>query len=141
MKVLRTSVTAVVILAAAAALAYLRDPPWLIGVTSGFGHWQTPDAAPYRWMGGHASLFVPAGAREIAIPLRAVFASPTDWPIAASITIDDRPADRLVFADDSWKTSRLRMPPPGARRVRRIDIRVDRTRDGNRGLMVGEVKW
>ncbi len=138
----RIVIGVVAVLALAAALAYLRDPPWLMNVTSGFSRWEADQSGGrYRWMAGHASFFVPAGARGIEIPLRARFDSPQDWPISATITIDDRPADRLVFTDDSWKTSRLTLPPRGTRRVRRIDIRVDRTRQGNRGLQVGEVKW
>jgi hypothetical protein len=31
------------------------------------------------------------------------------------------------------------MPAPGSRKVRRIDIRVDRTREDNRGAAVGEI--
>ncbi len=138
----RLLATVLALLALAALLAYLRDPPWLVRVTSGVGRWETdPSGTRYRWMAGHASFFVPAGARTVDIPLRATFESPGDWPIAATITIDDSPADRLLFTDGAWKTSRLRLPPPGTRRVRRIDIRADRTRQGNRGLQVGEVTW
>lgn len=127
---------------ALSAIVYLRDPPWLVNVSSGFGRWETdPSGVRYRWMGGHASFFIPSHVRTLDIPLRAVFDSPSDWPIAATITIDDRSADRLVLTDDSWRTSRLRLPPAAGRRVRRIDIRADRTRPGNRGLQVGEVEW
>lgn len=138
----RAAIGVVAILALAAAVAYLRDPPWLIDVTSGFTRWESDRAGTrYRWMGGHASFFVPAGARSVSIPMRALFDSLQDWPITATITIDDRAADRVVFTDEAWRTSWLRLPPPGRRRVRRIDIRVDRTRPGNRGLQVGPVTW
>jgi hypothetical protein len=138
----RLIISVLTIAAVAALLAYLRDPPWLIGVSSGFGRWEADRSGTrYRWMGGHASFFVPADAGTLDIPLRAAFDSPEDWPISATITIDDRPADRLMFTDGEWKTSRLRLPPRGTRRVRRIDIRADRTRPGNRGLQVGEVTW
>ncbi len=90
-------------------------------------------------MGGHASLFVPSDARLISIPLRTSFDAPDDPPITVSITIDDRPVDRVVLTDPQWRLSTVRLPPKGSRQVRRIDIRVDRTRDDNRGAAVGEV--
>ncbi len=124
----------------AAALAYLRDPPWLISVTSGMRPLQMDASGRrYRWMGGHASLFVPADARFISIPLRTTFDAPGDLPISVTIAIDDRPVDRVVLADPQWHLSTVRLPTPGARRVRRVDIRVDRTRDDNHGAAVGDV--
>jgi hypothetical protein len=123
-----------------AALAYLRDPPWLISLTSGMRP-PSVDATGrmYRWMGGHASLFVPADARLVSIPLRATFDHPGDSPIAVAITLDDRPVDRVVLSDPQWHVSTIRLPPRGSRRVRRVDIRADRTRDDNRGPAVGDV--
>jgi hypothetical protein len=118
---------AAVLLVVAAALAYLRDPPWLLRVESGFRSWETAaDGTRYRWTGGHASFFVRADASEIAIPLRTTFAS-----------LDDRPARRLLLIDDQWQRVTLALPPRGGRRVRRVDIRVDRTRPGNRGVQAG----
>jgi hypothetical protein len=127
--------------AAAGSLAYLRDPPWLLGVSSGMREWQTgTDGARYRWASGHSSFFVPSGAASIEIPLRAPFDRPDDWPIVATITLDDRPADRLTLSDAAWRRSVIVLPPRGSRRVRRIDIRLDRTRDENRGVAVGEIR-
>ena len=124
----------------AAALAYLRDPPWLLSVTSGMRPPQTDASGRrYRWMGGHASLFVPAGARLISIPLRTTFDAPGDPPVTVTIAIDDRPVDRVELTDSQWRLATLRLPPPGGRRVRRVDIRVDRTRDDNRGAAIGDV--
>ena len=132
---------AVIVLAAAIAvpvLAYLRDPPWLITYTAGFGRWhQDPGARRFRWMGGHASFFVPSDARAIELPVRTTFAV-GDWPITVTVSIDDRPADRTTLSDDQWRSMLLRLPPAGSRRVRRIDIRLDRTRDEDHGVMVGE---
>ena len=124
-----------------AALAYLRDPPWLIGLESGLRRWQnSEDGVRYRWTDGHASFFVPASARSITIPARVTFDTREDPPVLVSISIDDRPADAFELRDDRWLTRRLVMPPPGTRRVRRIDIRVDRLRSGNRGIQLGEVE-
>jgi hypothetical protein len=138
---IRRSLALLVTLAlAGAALAYLRDPPWLLATASGLRGWGTDrDGTRYRWTGGHASFFVPADWTTIELPLRATFESPADWPIAATVTIDDRPADRVVLADDSWRRLVVRLPPQGTRRVRRIDILLDRTRDGNRGVQLGEI--
>ena len=53
----------------AAALAYLRDPPWLIDQASGLRGWEQPIGEPrYRWSGGHASFFVPRGCRHVRSP-------------------------------------------------------------------------
>ena len=124
----------------AAVLAYLRDPPWLISVTSGMRPPQMDASGRrYRWMGGHASLFVPSDARLISIPLRTTFDAPGDPPVTVTIAIDDRPVDRVVLADAQWRLSTIRLPAPGGRRVRRVDIRVDRTRDDNHGAAVGDV--
>jgi hypothetical protein len=137
----RRAIAALVVAATAwALLAYLRDPPWLIAITSGMRP-ETMDASGrhYRWMGGHASLFVPSDARLVSIPLRTTFDAPADQPVTVSITIDDRPVDRIVLTDAQWRLSSFRLPPRGPRRVRRVDIRVDRTRDDNRGAAVGDV--
>ena len=130
----------VLVAAFVATLAYLRDPPWLISVSSGMHGWEIDTTGVrVRWTGGHASFFVPADARAIELPLRTAFDHPDDWPITVNVSIDDRPADRLVLEDAAWHRSILIMPAPGTRRVRRIDIRTDRTRDDNRGAALGEV--
>jgi hypothetical protein len=136
----RRLITIVVIAAALiAALAYLHDPPWLLSVTSGMRPWEADaDGRRVRWMGGHASLFVPSDAHAVSIPLRTTFGA-GDLPVTATISIDDRPVDRVALTDPEWRASTVRLPPKDGRRVRRIDIRVDRTRDDNRGAAVGEV--
>ena len=125
---------------AGAALAYLRDPPWLLTTTSGLLGWGTDrDGTRYRWTVGHASFFVPADWTAIDLPLRATFQSPADWPISVTVSVDDRPADRIVLTDDSWRHLLIRLPPRATRRVRRLDIRADRTREGNLGVQLGEI--
>lgn len=121
-------------------LSYLRDPPWLARMESGFHRWEAAaDGTRYRWTAGHASFFVPATAGAIVVPARATFDDPADPPVRVSIAIDDRAADAFVLSDDRWRAHELRMPPPGTRRLRRIDVRVDRVRPGMRGVQVGEV--
>jgi hypothetical protein len=127
--------------AIACALAYLRDPPWLAQVESGFRGWETaPDGIRYRWTDGHASFFVPADATSLTMPIRTTFDAPEDPPVLVSLSIDDRAADELILRDPGWQVRRLRMPAPGRRRLRRIDVRIDRLRDGNRGVQLGDVQ-
>jgi hypothetical protein len=132
--------SAAALLVLAASLAYLRDPPWLDGIESGFHRWQTTsDGLRYRWMSGHASFFVPAAARGIVIPVRTTFDDPSDPAVLVTIEIDGRAADAFELRDDGWQARRVRMPAPGQRRSRRIDLRIDRLRAGNRGAQIGEI--
>ena len=120
------------------ALVYLRDPVWILQSTSGLRQWQVAsDGTRFRWTGGHASFFVPSAAGTIEIPLRTTFDRPDDPPIVVTISMDDRPVDRIVLSDAAWHRGIVRLPPPGSRRARRIDIHVDRTREGNRGVQLG----
>lgn len=123
-----------------AALAYLRDPPWLADLESGFRGWETAaDGTRYRWTSGHASLFVPATLSAIVIPANTTFA-PGDPPVRLSISIDDQPVTNDLLTDERWLERSIQLPPPGRRRLRRVDIRVDRVRAGNRGVQVGEIR-
>jgi hypothetical protein len=128
------------LLALTGVLAYLRDPPWLLALSSGLRDWETaPDGARFRWAAPHASFFVPSDARNVRLRLRTTFDRPGEWPIAVSISIDDQPVDRLVLSDPSWRESVVRLPARGSRRVRRIDVRADRAREDNRAVQLGEV--
>ena len=135
----RAAIAAAAVLTA--LLAYLRDPPWLIHTTSGLAPWRTDSAgARYRPMGGHGSFFVPSDATAVTLRVRARFDSPADWPITATFSVDDRTAARVVLTDDGWRSVTLPLRRPSGRRVRRIDIRADRTRGSNHALDVGEVE-
>jgi hypothetical protein len=126
--------------AAVALLGYLRDPPWLLSTTSGMRAWETDaDGTRVRWMGGHASLFVPASARAVELPVRTTFES-GDWPVTVTVAVDDRMSDRIVLSDGEWHSMLVQLPSGGHRRVRRLDIRLDRTRDDNRGAALGELR-
>jgi hypothetical protein len=135
----RRAAAAIVLVMVVAVLAWLRDPAWLEGMESGFGRSErASDGIPYRWTAGRSSFFVAADLKAIEIPFRLPM-QPGDWPAVVTISIDDRPADRVVLSEDGWETRRILLPPPGSRRLRRIDIHVDRTRPGNRGVMVGAI--
>ena len=132
---------AIVLVAAAAAalLAYLRDPPWLIDQTSGLRRWEQPAGEPrYRWSTGHASFFVPAAAGAIDIPVSTTFDAGDDRPMLVSVSVDGNLAARTILVDSSWTRIHLDLPPPGSRRVRRIDVRTNVTREGNRGVRIAE---
>lgn len=133
----RALIIVLAVAAVAAALAYLRDPPWLLAYSSGFTAWEVAeDGARVRWAGAHASFFVPSDSRDLRLRLRTTFDRPDDWPVTVSVTLDDVPVDRLVLSDGAWRESTIRLPPRGSRRVRRVDIRSDRTRPDHRALQL-----
>ncbi len=130
-------------LALAALLAYLRDPPWLGGVTSGLSAW-TRDAGgtPFRWTTGHATFYVPAGVRDLIIPLRAIHARRGHLPLTVRVEVDGRPAHALALDDERWHEVHVPIGAAAAkRRHRRIELRVNRTHGRfYRGVQVGELK-
>jgi hypothetical protein len=128
--------------AVAAALWYLRDPAWVIDQTTGLRPWQREaDGRVVRWSGGHASFFVPADAGELRIPISTTFDEREpggDRPMLVTFTVDDRRAARVVLTDSSWQDVTFALPPPGGRRVRRVDIRTNITRGDNHGVRIGQ---
>ena len=137
----RAAILVIAVLAVGGALWYLRDPAWLIGQSTGLRQWeQSADGTRYRWSGKHASFFVPADAAAIRIPVSTTFDGPGDPPMLLVVTVDDRPAARLILVNPAWQTITVTLPPRGSRRVRRIDIRTNLTRDGNHGVRVGDVE-
>ena len=137
----RTIAFALATVAIAAALAYLRDPPWLISQTTGLRRWeQQPGTPRYRWSGGHASFFVSADAGTFDLPVSAAFNAGNDQPMMVTVSVDDETAARVVLTDGTWKRVRITLPPRGGRKVRRIDIRTSVTREGNYGVRVGEIE-
>lgn len=135
---LRTIAGMALIAACIGALAYLRDPPWLIDQASGLRPWQQEQGIRYRWSGGHASFFVPSGARQIRIPVATTFDGRGAEPMVVSFFLDGRKAASVLLTDDRWRTVTLDMPPPGSRRVRRVDLRTSVTREENHGVRLGE---
>jgi hypothetical protein len=137
----RSFLVCLTVIALVATLAYLRDPPWLAGLESGFRGWETgPDGTRYRWTGGHASFFVPAATTAIRIPVKTTFA-PGDPPVRLSVAIDDRRVTSLLLEEERWTSQVVMLPRPQSRRVRRIDVRVDRVRAANRGVQIGEIHF
>lgn len=137
----RRAVVVALAVALAGAVAYLRDPPWLISVDSGLAGWATaPDGTRYRWMGGHGSFFVPSDAAMLILPVRTTFPDPADPPQVLTITVDDRTRARIHLSDTEWHLVSVPLDGATSRRVRRIDVRVDRVRPGNRGVQLAEIE-
>lgn len=138
---MRRLLTAAVVLALAAGIWYLRDPPWLISYTTGLRAWQrAEDGTAYRWSTSHASFFVPSDAGSVLIPLSTTFGAGGDKPMLVTVTIDDQRGARVLLEDAQWKHVTVALPKPGRRRVRRVDIRTSVTRENNAGVRVGELK-
>jgi hypothetical protein len=124
------------------SLWYLRNPAWVIDQTTGLRPWQRErDGRMVRWSGGHASFFVPADAGEVRIPISTTF----DWrepnggqPMVVTFTVDGTRAARLLLTDADWREVTLTLPPPGTRRVRRVEIRTSVTRADNHGVRIGQ---
>ena len=131
----------VLLLAVAGALAYLRDPAWLAGQTTGLRPWQrAADGTAFRWSGGHASFFVPADAQSIRVPISTTFDDPGAPPMVVSFAVDDARAARVMLTDEAWADVVILLPPRGSRQVRRIDVRTSVTREDNHGVRIGEIE-
>ena len=93
----------------------------------------------FRWSGGHASFFVPAGAGTIRIPLATTFDARGNAPMVVTASVDDVRAGRVLLTDEAWQALTIALPPRGSRRVRRIDIRTSVVREDNHGVKVGRI--
>ena len=141
---MRRAVVLAAVVLTVGALWYLRDPAWLIDQTTGLRAPQREaDGKVTRWSGGHASFFVPSHLTTLRIPLSTTFDAREpggDRPMMVTFTIDDQKAGRILLTGPEWQEVALPMPPPGSRRVRRIDLRTSITRDGSRGVRIGEYR-
>jgi hypothetical protein len=138
----RLALVVLAVAAAAATLAYLRDPPWLIDQATGLRRWERPAGdLRYRWSSGHASFFVRSDARAIEIPVSTTFDEPDSQPMMVTVSLDGEVAGRVILTAAGWTRVKVGLPAPGSRRVRRIDIRTNVVRPGNRGVRVGDVDY
>ena len=134
----RVIVGAVVV---AALLAYLYDPPWIGGVTSGLRPWERDESGTvFRWTNGRASFFVPSSATTVTIPLRSGVPGPLMGEVPVEIRVDDRFLAAIVLTDArAWVRPELPLGTrPTRRRFRRIDLHTPRAfGEGVRGVMTG----
>jgi hypothetical protein len=131
------------VLAACALLAYLYNPPWLEGVTSGFGHWEQNGAGVrFRWMGGRASFFIPAAAESVDIPFQAPVPPPPAEPFLIDVRVDGKRAMQVALREGSWVTATVPIRSGATRRrFRRIDLFANRTwSERSLSVRVGEVR-
>ena len=102
----------------------------------------------YRLAGPTSSVFLPADAQMVVVPLRAV--GPTA-EVRVELRLDGRPADVVVIPSERWQYLRLTLPRDSeGPRFRRLDLLVPsggdpssspNTPQGDGGvLMIGKVE-
>jgi hypothetical protein len=140
----RLAVTFLVLAGVIALARYTFDPPWIAGVTSGLREWEEdPPGTRFRWTAGRASFFVPSGATEMTLPMRAVFPSPTAAPVTVTMSVDDRFLTDVRLPDvEAWTRTTVPLPRRSTwRRHRRVELRISRTAGPyNLGVQLGEVQ-
>ena len=97
------------------------------------------DGVRYRTSGPSGSVFLPADAQVVLIPLRA--ASPAK-EIRLELGLDGRPADIITVPSDRWHFLRLALPHDrSGPRFRRLDLRVGNAPPGADAIvMIGKVE-
>jgi O-antigen ligase len=105
----------------------------------GLSLWQDAnDGIRYRLAGAVSTVFVPAAARVITVPLRAV--NPHQ-AVSVELRLDSRLADVVRVPGDRWLMLRLPMPPQPDTRYRALGfrVRVDDDESASSLLMIGKV--
>ena len=147
----RSRIVIIVIVAAAvvAALAYLRDPPWVGEMTAGLQPWQVDtDQARFRWTTGRASFYVPSKATQMTLPFRAIEPR-SDRPVTIDVSVDGRWLATIDIPDrpkpESLQFVKTTVPLPRTvtgRRFRRVDLRVHRWLKAlHAGVQMGDVTF
>ena len=115
---------------------------WLRGALADFKQQSGYDVEIRQsdWGSGFQKLLTATASGTMAdVTMMGQVMTPAPASKGAFLAIDDRLADAFVLRDSAWKNAEVRLPPPGSRRVRRIDVRVDRLRKGLRGADIGEI--
>jgi len=96
-------------------------------VAFGFYDWENDNGFPYRWTGRRATFFVPAGARELHIPVRSMMILGHLDPVKFSVAVNGRVLDTFPITQGNWETVQLRLPPGSAASgdFTRIDVITD----------------
>jgi hypothetical protein len=108
----------------------------------GLSVWQEEiDGVRYRLAGPTSSVFLPAGAQMVVLPLRAA-ANVATTGVTLELRLDGRPANVLTVPSDRWHFLRLALPRNRhAPRFRRLDLYIANTPSGDGSvLMVGKVE-
>ncbi|HXW05568.1 MAG TPA: O-antigen ligase family protein [Vicinamibacterales bacterium] len=109
---------------------------------AGFGLsvWQPElDGVRYRRSAGRCTVFLPAAARAVSVPIRPM---PSAGEQRIDLTLDGRPAGSVRIPQDRWFDLRLVLPPSDSGgRFRRLDLQViGAPSSGDDILMVGKVE-
>jgi len=141
----RRWIVAAALAAAIAALAYLRNPPWIEGVTSGMKPWDRDEyGVLYRWTEGHASFYIPSNVQTMTLPMRSAVASEDHSPVKVELRQDGALLGIVDLATvTEWVKPTLTLRPSRTGRpFQRIDLRVSRTfPPWSFGVMTGEVTF
>jgi len=97
------------------------------------------DGVRYRLAGPTSSVFLPAGAQMVVVPVRAAGRSSE---ARLELRLDGRPADIVTVPSDRWLHLRLALPQDrDAPRFRRLDLQVaNASPDEATVLMIGKVE-
>ena len=97
------------------------------------------DGVRYRLAGPASSVFLPAEAQMVVVPLRA---AGTVSNLRLELKLDGRPADIVTIPSDRWHYLRLALPKDrNAPRFRRLDLQVAGAPPGDESvLMIGKVE-
>jgi hypothetical protein len=97
------------------------------------------DGVRYRLAGAASSVFLPADAQMVVLPLRATGMT---MEVTLELRLDGRPADVVIVPSDRWHYLRLALPRDrDAPRFRRLDFQVANPPPGNGNvLMIGKVE-
>ena len=131
------------VIAVVAALAYLRNPPWIEDVTSGMKPWDRDEfGVLYRWTEGHASFYIPSNVQTMNVPMRSGVATPDHSPVKVVLRQDGVLLGTVELPTvTEWVKPTLTLRPSRTGRpFQRIDLRVSRTfPPWSFGVMTGEV--
>jgi O-antigen ligase len=106
----------------------------------GLSPWQAPmEGVRYRVALAGSSVFLPADAKSITLPLRAY---KEGEGLRLELLLDGRPADVIDVPSDRWHQLRLVLPNNGTdAKYRRLDLRVSNPKSADAGiLLVGKVE-
>ena len=91
--------------------------------TYGFYGWEQEGGQRFRWTSRRATFFIPAAARELQLPLRAIHIGGNTTPTKVSIAISGRTFHKVELEHDDWTTVRMLLPRDTDRNgFRRVDI-------------------
>lgn len=136
--------TAAIVVSVPFRASYEASRVNLAGRTAGLYDFEhDTDGRVYRWTKEEVTIYVPATARVVLLPLRAL----APYPQTVTVFLDGERADELRLVDHDWHVARYLLPRSRhAPRFRRIVFRVAPTwtpagDTRSLGVVLGEVSW